>query len=62
MAGAFYSTDVVDAGADWRLLVTERFVGAFGPATSVSTMSTLWRIAADPSLGLDALVLSLIHI
>ena len=56
MVGAFYSPDVLDAGADWRLLVTERFVGAFGPATSVSTMSTLWRIAADPSLGLDALV------
>ena len=56
MAGAFYSPDLVDAGADWRLLVTERFLGAFGPATSVSTMSTLWRIAADPALGLDALV------
>ena len=56
MAGAFYSPDVLDAGADWRLLITERFVGAFGPTTSVSTMSTLWRIAADPALGLDALV------
>jgi hypothetical protein len=56
MAGAFYSADVLDPGADWRLLVTDRFVGAFGPATSVSTMSTLWRIAADEALGLDALI------
>lgn len=56
MAGAFYSPDVLDVGADWRLLITERFIGAFGPATSVSTMSTLWRTAADPAFGLDALV------
>ncbi len=56
MAGAFYSPDVFEAGADWRLLVTERFLGAFGPATTVSTMSALWRTAADPALGLDALV------
>lgn len=56
MAGAFYSVDVLEPGADWRLLVTERFLGAFGPATTVSTMSTLWRIAADDTLGLDALI------
>lgn len=56
MAGAFTSPDVLEPGADWRLLVTDRFVGAFGPATSVPTMSALWRIAADPTLGLDALV------
>jgi hypothetical protein len=56
MAGAFYSADVLEPGADWRLLVTERFLAAFGPATSVSTMSTLWRIAADTTLGLDALI------
>lgn len=56
MAGAFTSPDVLDPGADWRLLVTERFVGAFGPTTSVSTMSALWRVAADPASGLDALV------
>ena len=56
MAGAFYSAEVLEPGADWRLLVTDRFLGAFGPATSVTTMSTLWRIAADESLGLDALV------
>jgi hypothetical protein len=56
MAGAFYSADVLEPGADWRLLVTERFLGAFGPATTVSTMSTLWRIAADETLGLDALI------
>jgi hypothetical protein len=56
MAGAFYSAEVVEPGADWRLLVTERFLGAFGPATTVSTMSTLWRIAADDALGLDALI------
>ena len=56
MAGAFYSADVLEPGADWRLLVTERFLGAFGPATSVSTMSALWRIAADETLGLDALI------
>ncbi|RIX31128.1 FHA domain-containing protein [Amnibacterium setariae] len=54
--GAFYSADVLEPGADWRLLVTDRFLGAFGPSTSVSTMSTLWRIAADDALGLDALV------
>jgi hypothetical protein len=56
MAGAFYSADVLEPGADWRLLVTERFLAAFGPATTVSTMSTLWRIAADETLGLDALI------
>jgi len=56
MAGAFYSADVLEPGADWRLLVTPRFIGAFGPATTVSTMSDLWRIAADETLGLDALV------
>lgn len=56
VAGAFYSTAVVDPGADWRLLVTDRFMGAFGPATTVSTMSNLWRIAADETLGLDALI------
>lgn len=56
MAGAFYSPEVLEPGADWRLLVTPRFVGAFGPMTSVSTMSTLWRTAADDALGLDALV------
>ncbi|MFD1721668.1 FHA domain-containing protein [Amnibacterium endophyticum] len=55
-SGAFYSPEPVSPGADWRLLVTDRFIGAFGPATSVSTMSTLWRIAADPTLGFDALV------
>ena len=47
MAGAFYSADVLAPGADWRLLVTDRILGAFGAATTVSTMSTLWRIAAD---------------
>lgn len=56
MAGAYYSAEVLEPGADWRLLVTERFIGAFGPATTVSTMSTLWRIAADETLGLDALI------
>ena len=56
VAGAFTSPDVGDPGTDWRLLVTERFVGAFGPATSVTTMSGLWRAAADPGCGLDALV------
>ncbi len=56
MAGAYYSADVLEPGADWRLLVTERFLAAFGPATTVSTMSTLWRIAADETLGLDALI------
>jgi len=56
MAGAYYSADVLEPGADWRLLVTDRFLGAFGPGTSVSTMSNLWRIAADETLGLDALV------
>jgi hypothetical protein len=56
VAGAFYSAEVVEPGADWRLLVTERFLGAFGPATTVSTMSNLWRIAADETLGLDALI------
>lgn len=56
MAGAFTSPDVLEPGDDWRLLVTDRFVGAFGPATTVSTMSALWRTAADPALGLDALV------
>ncbi|MGT2424730.1 FHA domain-containing protein [Amnibacterium kyonggiense] len=56
MAGAFYSAEVPGPGADWRLLVTDRFLGAFGPATTVSTMSNLWRIAADEALGLDALV------
>jgi len=56
MAGAFYSAEVLEPGADWRLLVTDRFLGAFGPATTVSTMSTLWRIAADDALGLDALI------
>ncbi len=56
MAGAFTSPDVLELGDDWRLLVTDRFVGAFGPATTVSTMSALWRTAADPALGLDALV------
>lgn len=56
MAGAFYSADVLAPGADWRLLVTDRILGAFGAATTVSTMSTLWRIAADETLGLDALV------
>ena len=50
MSGAFYSPEPVEPGADWRLLVTDRFIGAFGPATSVSTLSTLWRIAADPAL------------
>ena len=56
MAGAYYSAEVPGPGADWRLLVTARFLGAFGPATTVSTMSTLWRIAADETLGLDALI------
>jgi hypothetical protein len=56
MAGAYYSADVPGPGADWRLLVTARFLAAFGPATTVSTMSTLWRIAADETLGLDALI------
>lgn len=56
MAGAYYSAEVLEPGADWRLLVTDRFLGAFGPATTVSTMSTLWRTAADETLGLDALV------
>ncbi|MBW4040608.1 MAG: FHA domain-containing protein [Acidobacteria bacterium] len=56
MAGAYYSAEVPGPGADWRLLVTERFLAAFGPATTVSTMSTLWRIAADDTLGLDALI------
>jgi hypothetical protein len=56
MAGAYYSAEVPGSGADWRLLVTERFLAAFGPATTVSTMSTLWRIAADDTLGLDALI------
>jgi hypothetical protein len=56
VAGAFYSADVPGAGSDWRLLVTERFLGAFGPATTVSTMSELWRTAADETLGLDALI------
>jgi hypothetical protein len=56
MAGAFYSAEVLEPGADWRLLVTDRFLGAFGPATTVSTMSTLWRTAADETLGLDALI------
>lgn len=56
MAGAFTSPDVLEPGDDWRLLVTDRFVGAFGPATTVSTMSALWRTAADPALGLDALI------
>jgi hypothetical protein len=36
--------------------VTDRFVGAFAPDAGVATMSTLWRIAAEPSLGLDAVV------
>jgi hypothetical protein len=56
MAGAYYSADVLEAGADWRLLVTDRFLAAFGPATTVSTMSTLWRVAADETVGLDALI------
>jgi hypothetical protein len=56
MAGAYYSAEVPGPGADWRLLVTERFLAAFGPATTVTTMSTLWRIAADDTLGLDALI------
>lgn len=56
VAGAFYSGEVLEPGADWRLLVTDRFLGAFGPSTTVSTMSTLWRIAADETLGLDALI------
>lgn len=56
MPGAFYPSDVSGVDDGWRLLVTTDVLGAFGPATPVSTMSTLWRIAADPALGLDALV------
>lgn len=56
MAGAFTTPDVQQPGADWRLLVSDRFLGAFGPATTAATMSELWHIAVDPSLGLDALV------
>jgi hypothetical protein len=56
MAGAFYQPDPAPQGTEWRLLVTERFVGAFGPDAGVSTMNALWRIAADPGLGLDVLV------
>jgi hypothetical protein len=56
MAGAFYPPEPPVPGTDWRLLVTERFLGAFGPDTPVAALSTLWRIAAEPSLGLEALV------
>ncbi|HEV7624586.1 MAG TPA: FHA domain-containing protein [Amnibacterium sp.] len=56
MASAFYSPEPLAAGEEWRLLATDRFVGAFGPDTGMHTMATLWRIAAEPSLGLEALV------
>lgn len=56
MASAFYSPAPLAPGHEWRLLATERFVGAFGPETGMHTMAALWRIAAEPSLGLDALV------
>ncbi len=56
MASAFYSPESLAPGEEWRLLATDRFVAAFGPDTGMHTMATLWRIAAEPSLGLDALV------
>jgi hypothetical protein len=56
MASAFYSPEPLAAGGEWRLLATDRFVAAFGPGTGMHTMATLWRIAAEPSLGLEALV------
>ncbi|MDH2445082.1 FHA domain-containing protein [Amnibacterium sp. CER49] len=56
MTGAFYLPEQTAPDQEWRLLVSERFLGAFGPDSPVSLMSTLWRIAADPTLGLDALV------
>lgn len=56
MASAFYSPESLAPGEEWRLLATDRFVAAFGPDTGMHTMATLWRIAAEPSLGLEALV------
>ena len=56
MASAYYPPEPLAPGEEWRLLATDRFVGAFAPSTGMHTMATLWRIAAEPSLGLDALV------
>jgi hypothetical protein len=56
MASAFYSPESLAPGEEWRLLATDRFVAAFGPDTGMHTMATLWRIAAETSLGLEALV------
>ena len=56
MSGAFYPPDPVTSASAWRLLVTDTIVGAFGPDTPVATMSTLWRLAGAPRLGLDALM------
>ncbi len=56
MSSAFYPPQALEPGEEWRLLATDRFVAAFGPDTGMPTMATLWRIAAEPSLGLDALV------
>jgi len=56
MASAFYSPESLAPGEEWRLLATERFVAAFGPDTGMHTMATLWRIAAEPGLGLEVLV------
>ncbi len=39
----------------WRLLATDRVLGAFGPGTTVHTMADLWRVANDGA-PIDALI------
>src|SRR4051794_5242555 len=56
MSSAFYPPQALEPGEEWRLPAPARFVAAFGPGTRMPTPATLWRIAAEPSLGLDALV------